>query len=292
MKLRQWVLGLALSLLFPSLVFSEGWYPDVNEAHMYWDGIWYMDSNDYVQGYDDGNFYPMNTVNRAEALKMILNATEKDLVDQELSFTDINPEAWYIDYVETGVSLGIVNGYPDGSFKPDNTINRAEAVKMLLNASGILVELTEGDWYQPYMDYATANALLIPDSAGNFHPEALVSRGELCDMINRLQKGGFSGDFEFGKATYYAGIFIGDHTADGSLYDGTSLTAAHKTLPFGTVIRVTNLATSLSVDVTINDRGPYVDGYIVDLSTSAFDQIGALSTGVLDVRVEILEPSE
>ena len=75
-----------------------------------------------------------------------------------------------------------------------------------------------------------------------------------------------------GEASYY------HHPEDG-------LTAAHRTLPFGTVVRVTNLANGKSVNVTINDRGPYIDGRIIDLNEQAFTQIASIDSGVIDVRI-------
>lgn len=68
-------------------------------------------------------------------------------------------------------------------------------------------------------------------------------------------------------------------------------TAAHKTLPFGTVVRVINTNNSKSVDVKINDRGPFVRGRVIDLSQKAFEQIGNTNQGVVPVRIEILDDS-
>ena len=68
-------------------------------------------------------------------------------------------------------------------------------------------------------------------------------------------------------------------------------TAAHKTLPFGTVVRVINTTNSKSVEVKINDRGPFVSGRVIDLSQKAFQQIGSTNQGVVPVRIEILDDS-
>ena len=75
-------------------------------------------------------------------------------------------------------------------------------------------------------------------------------------------------------------------TGQASWYiNGTGYTAAHRTLPKGTVVTVTNLANGASVQVTINDRGPYIDGRVIDLNQVAFDKIADLGDGVIDVRV-------
>jgi rare lipoprotein A len=94
-------------------------------------------------------------------------------------------------------------------------------------------------------------------------------------------------------ATYYADRFRGRKTASGERYDPRRLTAAHKTLPLGTVVRVIRVdeggaAVSEPVVVRINDRGPYSAGRIIDLSMAAAKQLDMLRAGVVRVRVEIL----
>ena len=92
-----------------------------------------------------------------------------------------------------------------------------------------------------------------------------------------------------GKASFYADKFEGHPTASGEKYKHSKLTAAHKSLPCGTLIRVTNLKNNLSVDVTVNDRGPYVDGRIVDLSKSAAEKLEFISIGLADVKLEVID---
>ena len=90
-----------------------------------------------------------------------------------------------------------------------------------------------------------------------------------------------------GMASVYSKDFDGKRTASGERYDSRALTAAHRTLPLGTQIRVTNLDNGKSVRVRVNDRGPHVRGRIVDLSSRAAAALG-FSTGVARVRIEIL----
>jgi len=92
-----------------------------------------------------------------------------------------------------------------------------------------------------------------------------------------------------GVASYYGGKFHGRKTASGAHFDKNGLTAAHKTLPFGTKVRVTNLLNSESVDVRITDRGPFHKGRVIDLSKGAAREIGMLSAGTASVKVEVLE---
>lgn len=94
-----------------------------------------------------------------------------------------------------------------------------------------------------------------------------------------------------GKASWYGDYFHGKKTASGEKYNMYNLTAANKTLPFGTIVRVKNLDNGKSVKVKINDRGPYVKGRMIDLSRAAFKKIAPLGAGVLNVEVTILDTS-
>lgn len=93
----------------------------------------------------------------------------------------------------------------------------------------------------------------------------------------------------YGNASYYGGEFAGRATASGEVYDPGRLTAAHRTLPFGTICRVTNLANGRQVLVVINDRGPFIRDRIIDLSFQAARSLGAILPGVVPVKVEILK---
>lgn len=92
-----------------------------------------------------------------------------------------------------------------------------------------------------------------------------------------------------GKASYYADRFHGRLTANGERFNMHELTAAHKSLPFGSMVRVTNLSNGKKVLVRINDRGPYIKGRIIDLSLEAAKEIDLLQKGVTKVRIEVYE---
>ncbi len=94
--------------------------------------------------------------------------------------------------------------------------------------------------------------------------------------------------FEEGKASWYGAPFHGRQASNGEIYDMNKLTAAHRTLPFNTVVRVTNVSNGRSTTVRITDRGPFVDNRIIDLSYAAAKEIGSIGPGVVPVRIEIL----
>ncbi len=92
-----------------------------------------------------------------------------------------------------------------------------------------------------------------------------------------------------GTASYYAGEFDGRKTANGETYDMNALTAAHRTLPFNTRVRVRNLNNNREVVVRINDRGPFKDNRVIDLSLGAATEIGMISSGTAPVELEIID---
>lgn len=92
---------------------------------------------------------------------------------------------------------------------------------------------------------------------------------------------------EKGKASFYANKFEGKRTACGEIYHHENFTAAHKSLPFGTWVKVVNLNNKKAVIVRINDRGPFIKGRIIDLSKSAAKEIGNTNQGVFSVSIEV-----
>lgn len=97
---------------------------------------------------------------------------------------------------------------------------------------------------------------------------------------------------QIGVASYYGLEFHGRPTTSGEIYDMNSLTAAHPTLPLGTIVKVTNLANDKSVIVRINDRGPFKKNRIIDVSYEAAKQLGFLNDGTALVKIEVIKLPE
>jgi rare lipoprotein A len=98
-----------------------------------------------------------------------------------------------------------------------------------------------------------------------------------------------AGVFEEGIASWYGIPYHGRRAANGEIYDMHKMTAAHRTLPFDTIVRVTNTKNGKQTEVRINDRGPFVDGRVIDLSFAAAREIDAVAAGVVPVRLELLQ---
>lgn len=118
---------------------------------------------------------------------------------------------------------------------------------------------------------------------------ALLSFLAGCSLMPTGENGNWVGFTESGKASFYGDKHQNKKTASGARYKHTSKTAAHKKLPFGSSVKVTNVDNGKSVIVKINDRGPFVRGRIIDLSKSAFSSIGNTSSGLIDVKIEVIK---
>ncbi len=114
--------------------------------------------------------------------------------------------------------------------------------------------------------------------------------GGNSDMEQIEENGNYipTGKTFIGKASFYHDKFNGRKTSNGEIFDNHKFTCAHKTLPFGTMLKVTNTDTGQSVIVKVNDRGPFVRGRVLDLSKAAARQIGMISDGVATVKAEVM----
>jgi len=131
--------------------------------------------------------------------------------------------------------------------------------------------------------------LLLGLLAASCSSSRTVSKGSHKAPHGHMARRGFT---QKGLGSYYADKFVGRPTASGSTYRPNDMTAAHNTLPFGTVIRVTNTRNGKSVDVTVTDRGPHTKGYIVDVSRRAATQLDIIKAGVVPVELVVIKGVE
>lgn len=179
----------------PNVFSQANETPADSIGHTFETAISYLVDNDIVQGYSDGTFKPDKMINRAEFTKIIIRTLldydpEKDTTasgsysSADLPFSDIRNGEWYIPYIRKAVKSNIISGYPDGTFRPANPINLAEALKIIANAAGI--ESSENDtgiWYQPYAE-PMQEKHYIPQTFTSF--EQYLTRGEMAEMVWRV----------------------------------------------------------------------------------------------------------
>lgn len=111
--------------------------------------------------------------------------------------------------------------------------------------------------------------------------ETEIAENPIAELVQESEIDG-------GIASYYGNELAGNRTASGETFDPGQLTAAHRTLPFGTLVRVTNVATGDSVVVRINDRGPFAHGRVIDVSHAAAREIGMHRSGTARVKLALL----
>lgn len=157
-------------------------------------------NDDVISGYGDGRFGPDDKITRAQIVKIALLAFDHPLGIEEISsFSDVDRSEWYIDYVDTAAaSLGIVTGYSDNTFRPNNEVTRAEALKIILVAGGISdfpsvvpnfsdVD-TVADWFSKYTAYAKNSGLIGGYSDGTFRGNQSITRAEVCKIVVELME--------------------------------------------------------------------------------------------------------
>lgn len=171
------------------------YFKDVDQNTEYFDEITRLADLGIVRG--QGNTYefmPHQNVNRAEILKMSLNSFARDISkyafpeltpeDYENPFSDACDEQWYFPYVQTAVGMGVIKGYPDGTFRPDNKIIRVEAIKLAVESADIAtrgVRVNER-WYEPYREWAVNKGIYDAE----FTPEEEITRGEAAYILAQV----------------------------------------------------------------------------------------------------------
>ncbi|MFC1810699.1 S-layer homology domain-containing protein [Patescibacteria group bacterium] len=201
--------GLILTLLMSQVANAA--FSDVDQTTDYETAITWMSDNGVIQGYPDGTFKPDQCVNRAEFLKMLYLTSKKDVESinpvQNNIFSDTSTDEWYWPYVSQAIEDATVEGYPDGTFKPAQCVNRVEAIKMAV------LEFNDGDyleyeelllwgfedvdrsaWYGPYAEFAFSKELVGLEHAeitsvesGKFFPGDSMSRKEVAEMLYRMK---------------------------------------------------------------------------------------------------------
>ncbi len=174
-------------------------FTDVFIDHPNAAAIDYLSKEGVIAGYSDGSFRPDSFVNRAEALKILLLASGISAnTSRSGNFPDVVDEAWFAPFVFSANARGIASGYPDGFFRPEQTVNLVEALKMLFQANSISLEnyavteklfsdSVEKAWYNSFLFYAKTFEIVEADSANQIFPAAPLTRAALAEIVYRFQ---------------------------------------------------------------------------------------------------------
>lgn len=163
-------------------------------------------------------------------------------------------------------------------------VESAADLEPLSNAASELELSVENELDQDSTENRNVNAILTPEEikpSADPTPVAVLPEPKLKlvpDVVRVIT----------GEASWYGPGFYGNYTANGEIYRQGTMTAAHRTLPFGTKVRVTNLRNGRSAVIRINDRGPFVDHRVIDLGHGAASSLGLISSGIAQVKLEVL----
>lgn len=212
------ILPLLIFLNFITTTFAS--FTDVAKDFHQYEAINWLQQQGVVQGYKDGSFQPEKPVNRAEFLKMLYETKGMEGFEIDLPFPDVRNNAWYIKYVKEAYFTGIVEGYPDGTFRPESQINLAEALKIVtaafldidelskktvekiecgsetwgtdaLDSSGTIAKIDKNAWYYKYI--STASSLCILSVGYNANGttglwlDGYVDRGDMAEILYRIK---------------------------------------------------------------------------------------------------------
>ncbi|MBI5152548.1 septal ring lytic transglycosylase RlpA family protein [Candidatus Peregrinibacteria bacterium] len=311
---------LASQIFFAPAVNAEGeFFKDVPKGSDYFTAIQYLKKADLLDKNGD-LFDTGKEMSRAEAvyyiLKIILGyAPESNMKLTLKPFLDVPAESILAPYIKTAVELKIINGYENKKFLPHKRILLAEAIKMVLEteklinnsivfsapaeesaapeistaapAENIFADVPANVWFAPYAKLAREKRIIKFGKSDEMEPSEIVTKGYLMEILYRLIRS--REGINFGIASYYHKTLEGGHTSSGESFSNKNFTAAHRKLPFGTRVRVTNLRNSKTVEVVINDRGPYAKNFTLDLSQAAFSSIAPLSNGIIPIEYLIIQ---
>lgn len=231
--MKKMFIALLIGTTFIPSAFAAS-FSDVSSATLYQLEISWLAENGVIQGYNDGRFGPDDCVKRAELLKMIYLLQDEKLSTQTKAFfSDTEVGAWYMPYVNTAKEKGTVQGYLDGTFKPGQCVNRAEALKIAMNAfkrplsvekfQREVCDVHDNDWFSAFVHTALRSRSVggehttgCANGGLNFKPAGDMSRKEVATMLYRLK---FLNDI--------GGEIFGDvYPVEGSIYSNPVPTTA------------------------------------------------------------------
>jgi len=174
--------GIFLITLFTQTAYAS--FSDVASTHANYDAIEYVQDEGIVEGYPDGTYKPDQTINRAEFTKIIMEAiTYDEITDYFDCYPDVSDNDWFRKYVCLADKKGVVDGYPDGLFRPANSINFVEAAKIIVEGFEYQYSYDE-NWFLPYIGALEARRA-IPTTIQSFEHD--ITRGEMAEIIYRLK---------------------------------------------------------------------------------------------------------
>ena len=192
---------LTLTMPLAGVSATAAGFSDVGPTHPNFTAIMDLQARGIISGYPDGTFKADQVVNRVEALKIVLLGAKIAVATNSGTggFKDTEANGWYAMYLLKAKELGIVAGYPDGTFKPNQTVNLVENLKMLINAlkidvtnvsvnDNLFADTPSDQWYAKYIAHAKLHMWLMSDANNMVNPSQGMTRGKLAQLLyNAIQ---------------------------------------------------------------------------------------------------------
>lgn len=284
-------------------ITEPAFFKDVQPGNDYFTAIQYLKKADLLPDNDEF-FYPDEEIGRAETIYYILKIilgyepakNEKIL---KRPFQDVPEKSVLAPYIQKAKELHLISVNP--KFYPRKKVALAEALKMILETEKLIngsikfeqpIENVFSDvpaeaWFSTYAKIAKTLRIIKFGRSDEMEPAKPLTSSYLMEILYRLNRS--HQGYNFGIASYYHGSLNGGPTSSGEKFSNKAFTAAHRTLPLGTRIRVTNLRNEKSVEVIINDRGPYTKNFTLDLSQAAFSELAPKSQGIIPIEYIVIE---
>ncbi|GKV65931.1 MULTISPECIES: S-layer homology domain-containing protein [unclassified Sporosarcina] len=174
-------------------------FTDVPESKVYYEAVQSLSSRGYISGYADGTFRPAAHVTRGQAAKIIANVLQLDTKKVENpDFKDISTAHQYYGYIAALVEAGVISGFEDQTFKPNQSMTRAHMSKMIVKGFGLeatdqnaispFIDVSSKHWFAPYVESLRNNNITTGTTPTTFSPNELVTRSQLASFVTRSEK--------------------------------------------------------------------------------------------------------
>lgn len=184
---------LILTLITQSIYAESKNFTDLNKSYWAYESIKKLSDSGVINGYPDGNFRPDGYITRAELVKLTNIVFSYTSQLESSNLTDIKPHEWYYDYVLAAQSAGYINGYEDGSFRPDSFVTRQELCKILDVINGFIelpfnksIADKVDPWAEGYVKRVISNRIMSLDEKNNFRAIEKATRAEVCDALAKF----------------------------------------------------------------------------------------------------------
>lgn len=185
MKNHTWLTVFIFNLFLVGNAISQSNFLDLKTNDLHYNAINYVSAQGIVNGYSDNTFRSQEHINRVELLKILMeaNSLNQTLCNESFSYSDVDWYSWYGEYLRKASCLKIVQGDPNGTFRPSDNVNAAEGFKMISIAFGFETKSTDV-WYQAYTENLILKNVIPTDIQSVTNP---LTRGQVAEIIYRLQ---------------------------------------------------------------------------------------------------------